>query len=340
MLSGNKFISIFRRLAILMLVFFVFIINTGKTLADDPEYAGERRFLGDKYPADPRMTMGALNFNFPIISPPGRSGLQPDLELSYSSNNNDNTSLFGYGWSINIPYIERINRTGVDKLYSENIFYSSLSGELEEITSTSTIQYMSASLMRESEIEVEINLMLARGEATQNSDGSIDFHTPKEKMEKRTKNSKTFIAGYTKNRKEIYMGRFYSGEVNYFNEDTRTYEEIDTKLIDNPNKWSMDKASYKANIKKDLKDNFLTFSNQGQELYFSLVGDSKKSIKASKETSGKWKNKQAVYKNALGKDIDLSLSLNNEALIKEAVINNLEALGDLSNQEYYEITFK
>ncbi|MBI2627674.1 VCBS repeat-containing protein, partial [Candidatus Nomurabacteria bacterium] len=42
--------------------------------------------------------------------------------------NNDN--IFGYGWNINLPYIERINKTGTDKLYSENYFYSSLAGEL------------------------------------------------------------------------------------------------------------------------------------------------------------------------------------------------------------------
>ncbi len=80
---------------------------------------------------------GALTYEYPITVPPGRNGLQPDLKLNYNSQAGDEGSYIGYGWSINIPYIERINRKGTDKLYTENYFYSSLSGELVSLGGTS-----------------------------------------------------------------------------------------------------------------------------------------------------------------------------------------------------------
>lgn len=83
---------------------------------------------------------GALTYEYPIDLPPGRSGMTPDLTLRYSSNAKDQVSAFGYGWGISIPYIQRINRFGVDTLYatSTESFTSSLDGELVRVgTSTS-----------------------------------------------------------------------------------------------------------------------------------------------------------------------------------------------------------
>ncbi len=80
---------------------------------------------------------GALTYEYPIIVPPGRSGLQPDLKLTYNSQSGDEANIIGYGWNISIPYIERINRKGTDKLYTENYFNSSLSGELISLGGTS-----------------------------------------------------------------------------------------------------------------------------------------------------------------------------------------------------------
>lgn len=80
---------------------------------------------------------GALVSDYPITVIPGRNGLQPDLKLSYNNQQKDEENIFGYGWSINIPYIERINRKGSDQLYIQNYFNSSLSGELAS-TSAST----------------------------------------------------------------------------------------------------------------------------------------------------------------------------------------------------------
>lgn len=73
---------------------------------------------------------GSLQYQIPIVVPPGRNGLNPDLKLVYSSEPTDQVSPYGYGWSDNIPYIERINKKGTNKLYSENSFYSTFDGEL------------------------------------------------------------------------------------------------------------------------------------------------------------------------------------------------------------------
>jgi len=76
---------------------------------------------------------GALNTVFPLDIPPGRNNLQPDLKLTYSSQDGGFGNIIGEGWSINIPYIERFNKTGIDKFYSTSspqYFTSSLDGEL------------------------------------------------------------------------------------------------------------------------------------------------------------------------------------------------------------------
>ena len=71
--------------------------------------------------------------------------MQPDLDLVYNSQNSQQGSIFGEGWSISIPYIERLNKSGVDQLYSTstlNYFTSSLDGEL---VATSTVSSTASS---------------------------------------------------------------------------------------------------------------------------------------------------------------------------------------------------
>jgi len=82
----------------------------------------------------PDMRTGAFSYSFPFTLPPGRNGLQPGLGLSYNSSNTDNANLTGYGWSLNIPTIERVAKYGTDSLYTNHEFTSALSGDLEDIT--------------------------------------------------------------------------------------------------------------------------------------------------------------------------------------------------------------
>lgn len=54
---------------------------------------------------------GAGSFSLPIETPDGRAGLQPDLELTYSTGNGDGS--LGLGWTIGVPTISRKTKTGV-----------------------------------------------------------------------------------------------------------------------------------------------------------------------------------------------------------------------------------
>ena len=313
----------------------------------DPEFGYERKPIENKPHLETDNTTGALIYSYPLTVPPGRNGLQPDLKLIYNSQSDNNSNLFGYGWSTNIPYIERINREGVEDLYSKNYYYSSLSGELEKITSDGGGEKMGApgkgngDSSKDSSPELNSAKLLNQELAYTAEDGSVLLYSPQEQVNLRTINSKTYITGYTKEDKEIYKGLFYPGEIHYFSQETAQFEDIDTRLINYLDGWDMNKASYSATLASELKDSFIIFKNQGQEFYFSLLDYPESTVYGTKTIfDEQWSNKQAVYKDGLGKDIDIAISLNNEALIKEAVINNLDALGDLTDKEYYEVSFK
>lgn len=69
---------------------------------------------------------GALNWRIPIEAPAGRGGLAPDLALSYSSaavdelhgDANPQPSGIGLGWSLSVPYIERVVQWNPGNTYS------------------------------------------------------------------------------------------------------------------------------------------------------------------------------------------------------------------------------
>ena len=73
---------------------------------------------------------GAFTQRIPLDIPPGRIGLQPDLSLDYNSQRTQD-GIVGYGWSLSIPYIERLNKTGSQDMYGPNAYFtSSIEGEL------------------------------------------------------------------------------------------------------------------------------------------------------------------------------------------------------------------
>jgi len=77
---------------------------------------------------------GSLKSSYPLTIPPGRNNLQPDLQLTYSSQNGEEGKIFGDRWSLNIPSVERINRDGTNNLYTESYFNSTIDGELVNIS--------------------------------------------------------------------------------------------------------------------------------------------------------------------------------------------------------------
>src|SRR5215468_1183323 len=66
---------------------------------------------------------GALTQSLKLDIPPGRNGLQPDLALQYNNQRTED-SIVGYGWTITIPYIQRLNKTGSQNLYNAAYFKS------------------------------------------------------------------------------------------------------------------------------------------------------------------------------------------------------------------------
>ncbi|MFA6306294.1 MAG: FG-GAP-like repeat-containing protein [Patescibacteria group bacterium] len=136
--KSNKFVA---SPVFFMLVFlFIFSWPWLSSAEDgDPMYGYERETNQGKLNIETDSATGAFIFNYPIVVPPGRNGIQPDLNLSYNNQSEDLDSPFGYGWSINIPYIERINRKGSEDLFSTEYFYSSMSGELR---ASSTVEGM------------------------------------------------------------------------------------------------------------------------------------------------------------------------------------------------------
>ncbi|MCD4704768.1 hypothetical protein K8R66_01695, partial [bacterium] len=162
---------------------------------------------------------GALIYNYPFNVPLGRKGLEPDLKLSYNSQDNNNANIFGYGWSINIPHITRIARKGVDKLYTEDYFQSSLDGELVNVSSgrNESANSGDSKLSNLKQIDPEVN--------------NIIYSERTELIDKRNKNSKTYLIGHKKDGKEVYASKIYIGDVHYFDNLTNQFENIDTNLI-------------------------------------------------------------------------------------------------------------
>ncbi len=105
---------------------------------EDPEPnfdKGENKISLEKLNLKTEGNSGALVYDFPLAIPQGRNGLQPNLALSYNNQDTEKLNQFGYGWSLNLPSIKRINKKGSDNLYAESFFSSSLSGELKLVNS-------------------------------------------------------------------------------------------------------------------------------------------------------------------------------------------------------------
>ena len=109
---------------------------------NDPFRSG-REAINPKQSVSAGQSSGGMTYTYPLTIPPGRNGMQPNLSLNYSSNDKRQDSLFGYGWSIGIPYIERVNKIGTNNLYNQDrdhtFFTSTLSGELLPILNSTPV---------------------------------------------------------------------------------------------------------------------------------------------------------------------------------------------------------
>ncbi|MFA6023721.1 MAG: SpvB/TcaC N-terminal domain-containing protein [Candidatus Gracilibacteria bacterium] len=141
-----------RALSTLLLSFFAFTSFAPRSFADatnnnegfyDQTYEINNSRVRLDQGAQDSSFSGAFTYSLPLTLPAGRSGLQPSLSLNYNSQGMGWDSFYGSGWSLGIPAITRLNKTGVNTMYDENNFSSSLSGELVPISGSPYGEYSS-----------------------------------------------------------------------------------------------------------------------------------------------------------------------------------------------------
>jgi hypothetical protein len=76
-----------------------------------PKGGGALHGIGEKFAPD--LHTGTGNFTVPIAVPPGRNGLQPQLNLVYTTGNGNGR--FGRGWSLSILGVSRQTSKGVPR---------------------------------------------------------------------------------------------------------------------------------------------------------------------------------------------------------------------------------
>lgn len=132
----------FLKLGIVSLLSF-FLLPTFALAANNDPFRSGREAVNPKQSAGVGQSTGAMTYSYPFTIPPGRNGVQPSLSLNYSSDDKRQDSLFGYGWSMSLPYIERVNKTGTNNLYNQDrshtFFTSSLSGELLPVVNSTPV---------------------------------------------------------------------------------------------------------------------------------------------------------------------------------------------------------
>ena len=93
--------------------------------------------LTQSYQTD--LMTGAAVVNVPIIVPPGRKNIQPNIALSYSSNNAN--GICGVGWGLNSGSIQRNTKRGVPHYDNSDSFVGNISGANVELVALGGGEY-------------------------------------------------------------------------------------------------------------------------------------------------------------------------------------------------------
>src|SRR6202040_4159900 len=78
-----------------------------------PKGGGAVSGIGEKFAANPMTGTGSMTV--PLFASPGRSGLGPQLSLSYDSGAGNGP--FGFGWNLSVPSITRKTDKGLPKYF-------------------------------------------------------------------------------------------------------------------------------------------------------------------------------------------------------------------------------
>src|SRR5207237_6128375 len=123
----QKYFSLFnvfarrKLVANVSLMLLVSMIVPWQAFADDQLFRQSKEDLTPHPFIQPDLSTGVFSYSRSVTTPPGRNGIQPDIKLTYNSSASHQDALAGYGWSLNIPYIERLNKNGVDKLFNQDL---------------------------------------------------------------------------------------------------------------------------------------------------------------------------------------------------------------------------
>ncbi|HEY9284959.1 MAG TPA: SpvB/TcaC N-terminal domain-containing protein [Pyrinomonadaceae bacterium] len=97
-----------------------------------PQGGGALQGLGEKFTPD--LFTGTGNFTLPIQCPAGRNGLQPQLNLTYSTGHGNGP--FGLGWALNVPGVTRQTSKGIPRYNQDDTFVLSGTEDLIPVSSS------------------------------------------------------------------------------------------------------------------------------------------------------------------------------------------------------------
>lgn len=83
-----------------------------------PDGPGSLEGIGDNASVNPNM--GSMSYSVDIVVPQAFTGATPSLGLSDRSSSG--TSVVGIGWSMSLPYIERMTSRGLPEYTRDDIF--------------------------------------------------------------------------------------------------------------------------------------------------------------------------------------------------------------------------
>ncbi|MFC1631259.1 SpvB/TcaC N-terminal domain-containing protein [Candidatus Omnitrophota bacterium] len=93
--------------------------------------------LTQSYQTD--LMTGAALSSVPIVVPPGRKGIQPNISLAYSSNNPN--GICGVGWRLEFGSIQRNTKRGVPEYDSTDTFVANVNGANVELVDIGSGEY-------------------------------------------------------------------------------------------------------------------------------------------------------------------------------------------------------